>query len=201
MAKKFDVKEKILEKSVNLFYKHGFVKASIRDIVKAVGITNSTIYLYFKNKDDILFDIIFRIGAELLKELQTVIKKHDDPMECLQAMILRQICFSSKASNWKKVKIFLEEQYQLHPYFKKKAIEQHRQIYDLYYSRICDLEKNGLLNEKVDKSVITFCIFAMINWVYRWFNPEGRLSIEEVGQNAIDIFFRGIFKKEVVKGD
>jgi AcrR family transcriptional regulator len=45
MAKKFDVEEKILEKSIDLFYKHGFVKASIRDIVKEVGITNSTVYL------------------------------------------------------------------------------------------------------------------------------------------------------------
>ena len=43
MAKKFDVEEKILEKSLDLFYKHGFVKASIRDIVKAVGITNSEV--------------------------------------------------------------------------------------------------------------------------------------------------------------
>jgi AcrR family transcriptional regulator len=32
MARKFDVEEKILEKSIALFYKHGFVKASIRDI-------------------------------------------------------------------------------------------------------------------------------------------------------------------------
>ena len=75
MAKKFDVEEKILEKSIDLFYKHGFVKASIRDIVKEVGITNSTVYLYFKNKDEILFNIIFNIGVELLRELQTVIEK------------------------------------------------------------------------------------------------------------------------------
>jgi len=200
MAKKFNVQERVLEKSIDLFYKHGFVKASIRDIVKAVGITNSTVYLYFKNKNEILFNIIFNIGAELLRELQTVIEKQDDPIECLRAMIFRQVCFSTETDNWKKVKIFLEEQYQLPHYLRKKALEQHRQIYDLYYSRICEIEKSGLLNEKVDKTAITFGIFAMMNWVYRWFNPEGRLTIDEVAKNVIDVFFRGVLKDGVAKG-
>lgn len=196
MAKKFDVERKILEKSIDLFYKYGFVKASIRDIVKAVGITNSTIYLYFKNKDEILFNIIFTIGAELLRELKTVMEEKNDPVECLRAMIFRQVCFSIETDNWKKVKIFLEEQYQLPHHLEKKALEQHRKIYDLYHSKICEIERNGLLNEKVDKTAISFGIFAMMNWVYRWFDPEGRLSIEEVAENVIDTFFNGILRRE-----
>jgi TetR/AcrR family transcriptional regulator, cholesterol catabolism regulator len=196
MAKKFDVKERILEKSADLFYRRGFGKASIRDIVKAVGITNSTVYLYFKNKDDILFNIIFNIAAELLVELQTLIEKQNDPIECLQAMIIRQICFTTQTNNWKKARIFLEEHYQLPQYLRKKTLEQHRQIYDLYYSKICEIEKNGLLNDKVDKTAITFGIFAMMNWVYRWFKPTGRLSVEEIAENVIDVFFRGILKRK-----
>jgi AcrR family transcriptional regulator len=196
VAKKFDVEEKILEKSIDLFYKHGFVKASIRDIVKEVGITNSTVYLYFKNKDEVLFNIIFSIGVELLRELQTVIDKQNDPVECLRAMIFRQVCFSTETNNWKRVKIFLEEQYQLPYYLGKKALEQHRQIYDLYYSKICEIERNGLLNEKVNKTVIIFGIFAMMNWVYRWFRPNGKLTIEQVAENVIDLFFEGILKRE-----
>jgi AcrR family transcriptional regulator len=196
MAKKFDVEEKILEKSIDLFYRHGFVKASIRDIVKEVGITNSTVYLYFKNKDEILFNIIFNIGVELLRELQTVIEKQNDPVECLRAMIFRQVCFSTETNNWKRVKIFLEEQYQLPHHLGKKALEQHRQIFDLYYSKICEIERNGLLNEKVNKTVIIFGIFAMMNWVYRWFRPNGKLTIEQVAENVIDLFVDGILKRE-----
>jgi TetR/AcrR family transcriptional regulator, cholesterol catabolism regulator len=198
MSKKFDVEEKVLEKSIDLFYKHGFVKASLRDIAKAVGITSSTVYLYFKNKDEILFNIIFNCGAELLKGLQTVMENQDDPMECLRAMILWQICFSSDTKNSKKLKIFLEEQYRLSPYLRKKAFEQHRQIYDLYFSRVCGLAKNGM-GEKPNKTVTTFSILAMINWVYRWFDPDGKLSIEEVAENVIDLFFRGILNREGVK--
>ena len=48
-------KAEIIEKATDLFYKHGFVKASIRDIVKAVGVTNSAVYNHFANKDEILY--------------------------------------------------------------------------------------------------------------------------------------------------
>ena len=61
-------KAEIIEKATDLFYEHGFVKASIRDIVKAVGITNSTVYIHFENKDEILYYIIEDIGSALLKE-------------------------------------------------------------------------------------------------------------------------------------
>lgn len=192
MAKKFDVQERILEKSIDLFYRCGFGKASIRDIVKAVGITNSTVYLYFKNKDEILFNIILMIGEQLLKEIQEVINRHDDPVQCLRAMISKQICFSGEADNWKRVKIFLEEQYQLPASLKKKTLEQHHQIYNLYYSKICEIEKKGLLNARADKVVTTFGIFAMMNWVYRWFNRDARLSVEEVAANVTSLFLNGI---------
>lgn len=204
MRKKGNLKEKILQKSVDLFYKHGFTNASIRDIVKAVGISNSTVYIYYKNKADILFNIISGVGEELLRALQMVVDQHadrDDVVQCLQAMIYRQICFSLETYKYKEVKIYLEEQFRLPTHLRKKAYEQHRQIYDLYYSKICELEENGLLNRKVDKVVITFGIFAMMNWVYRWFDPGGRLSIEDVAENVIDMFLRGILKNRAGKGE
>lgn len=190
--KKFNVEEKILKKAIDLFYKHGFVKASIRDIVRAVDISNSTVYIYFKNKDEILYKIIVGVGADLLQELQTVIGFYSDPVSCLREMIFRQTCFSIR--EYKKMKIYLEEQYQLSPNLRKKALMQQREIYDLYYGKISELEEKGLLYP-ADKTVITFGIFAMMNWVYRWFNPNGKLSIEEVAQDTVDIFLRGNLRK------
>ena len=204
MRKKRNLKEKILQKSVDLFYKHGFTHASIRDIVKAAGISNSTVYIYYKNKADILFNIILGVGEELLRALQIVVEQHadrDDAIQCLRAMIFQQICFSLEKCKYKEVKIYLEEQFRLPPHLRKKTYEQHRQIYDLYYSKICEIKENGLLNRKVDKVVITFGIFAMMNWVYRWFDSGGRLSIEDVAENVVDMFFSGVLENGAGKGE
>lgn len=190
--RKFNVERRILKKSVDLFFKYGFARASIRDIVRAVGISNSTIYIYFESKDEILYRIILNVGSDLLKELRSVIKRHSDPAGCLKEMILKQISFSMKEN--KKMKLYLDEQNQLSPKLRKKTHKQHREIYDLYYSKICQLAERGLLYP-ADKRVITFTIFAMMNWIYRWYNPKGKLTVEDIARDTIDIYFRGILKK------
>lgn len=192
--KKSNTKERILEKAIDLFYEHGFVKASIRDIVRSVGITNSTVYIHFKNKDEILFSIIEEIGSILLQELHTVIEEYDDPVECLREMIFRQVCLIKEKR--KEIKIYMEEQYQLPTTLRKESIKHHRQIYDIYYNKISEIHDKGLYRE-IDKTVTTFSIFAMMNWAYRWFRDNGGLSIEEIAEHIIRIFFNGILIEDV----
>ena len=192
--KKSNTKERILEKAIDLFYEHGFVKASIRDIVRSVGITNSTVYIHFRNKDEILFRIIEEIGSILLQELRTVIEKHDDPVECLREMIFRQVCLIKEKR--KEIKIYIEEQYQLPTTLRKESIKHHRQIYDIYYNKISEIQDKGIYRE-IDKTVVTFCIFAMMNWAYRWFKDGGKFSIEKVAEEIIRVFFDGILIEDV----
>ncbi len=189
--KKSDTKKRILKKAVDLFYLHGFVKASIRDIVRAVGVTNSTVYIHFKNKDEILYCIIEDIGSTLLDELKRANDSHDDPVDCLREMIYRQVCLIKEKR--KEIKIYMEEQYQLPMPLRKQSLHQHREIYDLYHQKIRQLEKRGVLSE-INETVAVFSIFAMMNWAYRWFKEKGGLTIEDVAENIIQIFFSGILK-------
>ena len=192
--KRSNTKKKILKKATDLFYEHGFVKASIRDIVRAVGVTNSTVYIHFRNKDEILYSIIEDIGSTLIQELRKVIAKHVDPITCLREMIFRQVCLIKEKR--KEIKIYVEEQYQLPMPLRKKALAQQRQIFDIYYHQIDELKAKGLTND-VDQTVVTFCIFATMNWAYRWFRDRKRLSIEEVAEDMINILFTGILRKGI----
>ncbi len=189
---KSNLEEKILDTATELFAEHGFVKASIRDIAKQVKGSNSCLYVYFKNKDEILFRIITDVGADLIRALKTVSDGHEDSVERLREMIYTQVLFSMNAP--KKMKIYLEEQYQLPPALKEKALKQHREIYDLYNGALSALEKDGLLYDGIDKVVMTFGIFSNMNWVYRWLNPKGSLSAEEVARHIITMLLRSILK-------
>ena len=117
-----DTKQLILEKATQLFYERGFARASIRDIVRAVGVTNSTLYVHFKDKNQILFEIIEEIGVVLSEILQHVIERHDDPVECLRAMVRAQVCLIEDKR--KEIKIYLEEQYQLPRNLRKKGPQE-----------------------------------------------------------------------------
>ncbi len=188
--KSFDTKQIILDKAVDLFYEYGFVKASVRDIVRTVGVTNSTIYVHFKNKDQILYTIIQDIGSIVLEELCKAIEQYDDPVKCLKEMIFRQTCLIREKR--KELKIYIEEQYQLPKALRPKAVKQQRQIYELYYNKFSELENKNLLKPGIDKTVMAFSVFAMMNWIYRWYNDSGRLSIEEIANQSIAVFFSGI---------
>lgn len=192
--KRSNTKEKILKKATDLFYEHGFVKASIRDIVRAVGVTNSTVYIHFRNKDEILYSIIEAIGSTLMEELQDVVNSHSDPIVCLREMIFRQVCLIKEKR--KEIKIYIEEQYQLPTPLRKKALAQQRQVFDIYYNKIGELKEQGLTHE-VDQTVVTFCVFATMNWAYRWFRDKKRLSIEQVAEHMINILFSGILRDGV----
>ena len=52
-----NTKERIMEEALNLFSLKGFHAVSVRDIVKKVGIKESSLYNHFKSKQD-LFDTI-----------------------------------------------------------------------------------------------------------------------------------------------
>ena len=185
-------RELLLSSAIDLFYEKGYVGASVRDIVKAVNVTNSILYHHFKDKNELLYVIIDRIGLELIKSLKQVEQEYDDPMERLSRMIYTQICIVKERK--REVKIFLEEQYQLEPKYKAGILRQHREIYSLYMDQLNALEDRGMLRN-VNKTVLNFAIHAMMNWSYRWYREDGPLSIEQVADSITDIFFHGILKK------
>jgi len=58
-----NTKEKIIEVALELFSINGYDSVSVRDISKAVGIKESSLYNHFKNKQDI-FDTIILLCTE-----------------------------------------------------------------------------------------------------------------------------------------
>ena len=184
------MKEKILESAIDLFYKAGFVKASIRDISQKVGIAKSSVYEHFKSKDDILYQIIIDLNTFVVRELKRAAGMHDSPLESLRAMIFWQVCVTTEKR--KEVKIYIEEQYQLPPRLRKSALKGHRQVYKLYYNKICEINQDLLPD--MNRIAMAFANFGMINWVYRWFREDGEMTIEEVAEVIIRIFFNGILK-------
>jgi AcrR family transcriptional regulator len=54
------VAENILEKADNLFHKYGIRSISMDEIARELGISKKTIYQYFKDKDDIVYQMTQR---------------------------------------------------------------------------------------------------------------------------------------------
>jgi AcrR family transcriptional regulator len=73
--KKLELKQEILEASVKLFSEHGYEGVSIRKIAEVIEYSPTTVYLYFKDKNEILFELHemgFRKFDELNQNLQNI---------------------------------------------------------------------------------------------------------------------------------
>ena len=68
-------KDKIRHEALKLFSTQGYDAVSVRDIARAVGVKESSLYNHFKNKQDI-FDDILREYAQRTEEFFKIGRAH-----------------------------------------------------------------------------------------------------------------------------
>lgn len=65
-----DIRRKILKTTTRLLQKNSFAEISLANIAKEAGISKGTLYYYYNNKEDILFDITDRYLDQLARRLR-----------------------------------------------------------------------------------------------------------------------------------
>lgn len=90
---KEELKSKILESAKELFLEKGYEATSIRNIAERIEYSPTTIYLYFKDKDDIFY-ALHQEGFRLLNEYFKVLQHVPDPFERLKTITKAYIKFA-----------------------------------------------------------------------------------------------------------
>jgi len=183
----------LLKAAADLFYKKGYSGTSIREIGVKAGVSNSLLYHYFKNKEEILFQIISIASQELLSSLRDIEARVGDPAERLREMLLHHM-ITHGLRNKKTTKIVVEENYWLKG--KRKAIvdEYQREIRAVYMKTLREMIAQNQM-EDINLTVLGFSIFGMINWFFRWYKENGELRPEDIGDTIVKFIFNGISKK------
>lgn len=65
-----EMRERIIEASMTMFVEEGYEKTSIRNIADKIEYSPATIYLYYKDKDELLYDVQGRAFEKLLQLFQ-----------------------------------------------------------------------------------------------------------------------------------
>jgi TetR/AcrR family fatty acid metabolism transcriptional regulator len=81
-----DKRARILSAAERTFARHGFFAAKVADVAKEAGVADGTIYLYFKNKDDLLISVFERRMQQVNDTLRAAIDGKP-PREALRAFI------------------------------------------------------------------------------------------------------------------
>jgi len=184
----------LLHTAIDLFFQKGYSDTSIRDIGAKAGITTSIIYHYFKNKEELLFEIIRNASQDIINNLRAIEKRIPDPVECLREMLISNtILFTIKRK--KEFKIIASERYYLKGKRREIIRKMQREIWDIYFRKLQVIAEEGMLND-MDLRVMNFCISSVLIQFLNWYREEGSLLAEEVIQNIIKFVFNAILKEK-----
>ena len=89
--KKDSNRETILKIAREIFSKYGYKKTTLDDIANAVRKGKSSLYYYFKSKEDLFHAVIMKEVEILGYELEIVINRNTDPVDKLRDYILTKI--------------------------------------------------------------------------------------------------------------
>ena len=82
---KREMRELIIRSAMDLFVDRGYEKTSIRAIANAIDYSPATLYLYFKDKDEIFFAIQTKAFSQLFATMQPLLQV-ENPLERLKTL-------------------------------------------------------------------------------------------------------------------
>ena len=182
MKRKNSKREAIIEAAVKIFAQKGFYNAKVNDVAKAAGVADGTIYLYFKNKDDLLINLFEDKMEYILSRFNASLQDIKDPLEKLQKFI--QVYFSLIKEDQQLAEVFQVELRQSAKFLK----DYHNQKFLDYLNIIAGIVKEGkergFFRPSLNINVIKLMIFGAIDEVARqWIlGADEKYTLDEAAQ-------------------
>lgn len=104
---RLELREKILNAATELFLEQGYEKTSIRNIANAIEYSPATIYLHFKDKDELFYLIAERAFDDFYEHLKAA-STIEPPIDRLRQMGLNYIKFAFENPGYYNVMFILE---------------------------------------------------------------------------------------------
>lgn len=141
--KREGVRKQILDAAKALFVDKGFEATSIRKIASKVGCSPTTIYLYYKDKNDIVY-ALHKEGFNILKMQLISLANVESPFERLKALGRTYINFSKNHPEYYEVMFMLKEPMDyLYSSSKNEGWEEGAQVFDILVFTIKDCQGEG----------------------------------------------------------
>lgn len=187
-------KNQIIESARTLFHKYGFQKVSMDQIAKDANVTKKTIYVYFKNKEDLLDYFV----QEELSNMKNIVKEIENKhLEFFDSV--NQITY--QLLKYRKDKDFLqiitqEAEWLKNPIIIKKLSIFDEQIQNYIKSKLQEAKENGDIYYK-DVDITAFLVYKMyISLMFEWNDNNKTLDEQMIANSISEIIKNGLRKGE-----
>jgi TetR/AcrR family transcriptional regulator len=167
-----DKRRAILDRSAELFAEHGYDRASMSKIAEACGVSKANLYHYYKDKEELLFDVIRFHLEELLEVVEAANNSDLSPADRLKELIAALLEAYRDADAQHNVQINGMRLLSADRQGELKAVE--RELVKIFSEAVAGVAPQ-LTGTRLLKPV-TMSLFGMINWHYLWFKSTGEVT-------------------------
>jgi AcrR family transcriptional regulator len=187
--------EFILRTSARIFALKGYHSTSMRDISRATKVSLAGLYYYCSSKEKLLYLIQDNCFGHVLERLEGRLRETKDPLEKLRFVIENHLSFF--ADNMAEMKVLSHEADSLAGEMHEHVSGKKQQYTRLVRRILSEVqasqarEEDGGGTKKIDLTVGTYALFGMMNWIYNWYDPRGKLSVLDLVDNLTRLFLNG----------
>jgi AcrR family transcriptional regulator len=181
-------REQIVARAAELFARQGYSATSMNQVAEACGVSKPSLYHYVRDKDHLLIEIAEGHVAKLNALVDKVQREPLAPEARVRRLIeaFLDVYADSQAAH----RVLTEDVKFLEPADRERVLDAQRTVVAGFADAVAaarpELRHADLLKP------LTMLLFGMMNWMFTWLQPDGRLTHTAMAPVVADLFFGGL---------
>ena len=188
--------EFILRTAARIFAEKSYHSTSMRDISRETNVSLAGLYHYCKSKEELLFLIQDNCFGRVLERLEERLREVDDSVVKLRIVIENHLSFF--AANMAEMKVLSHEAESLRGDLHAHVSTRKNTYARLVRNVLIEVQATRASDRQVDLTVATYALFGMMNWIYNWYDPNGKLKVNALAQNLTQLFLGGFLERSLL---
>ena len=182
-------RETILASAAELFAQRGFHGTSMNEVAEACGLSKPTLYHYYRDKSELLVSIADGHVSRLVELCDSVLGDASvKAPERLSVLIERFLVEYSQAQNSHRV--LTEDVRFLEDTDRDKILDKERSVVQSFANAIAAIRPD--VKPAAMEKPLAMLLFGMLNWMFTWLKPDGRLDHVAIAPIVRSLFLDGL---------
>jgi TetR/AcrR family fatty acid metabolism transcriptional regulator len=189
--KNMDKYQRILEAAISVFAEQGFFQSTIAQIAKEAGVADGTIYLYFKNKDDILVQFYHYKTRQIFERFRDAVSQPATAEEKLRCLIHVHLQEFQKDRN---MAIVYQAETHQNRRLGDAQIKEMSKMYKEIISEVVELgQEEGSIRKDLYMGLVKRFINGAVDEVINsWIHSGGKYDLVTMADPLVELFIKGI---------
>ncbi len=194
MAKRTGEKyDAIIDAAVRVIAEYGYHNAQVSRIAREAKVADGTIYLYFKNKDDVLISLFSEKMGAFITQVEESLKSIDSAVDQLYTLI--RLHFESLEKDRRLATVTQIELRQSNPEVRKGIGEILKRYLDIIDQVVENGIRQGVFRPDLDVRITRKMIFGTLDeTVTSWIMNDYKYSLSDQVEPIHRLFIKGMMK-------